>query len=358
MHRFTNRLRFVLLAGIALCAGVTATAAQDEADWRLCTSIAARVASQDRAVTADRPDNPFGFALYGADSLIQAPQAADEAAGDPGDNWASYHASLKARFHPDAALSAVFDQYVPEQPQIASLPGSPVRALIGTGGTMHCQTFIFFETASDGTSRLLPELTRGQNDGAFCWEESGGLARVNGRPVFLYSYHGIAHIEFQLGIVPLEGGHWGEGCRVDAKFETVYTPAQLSPPAGDPASGGEFAAAALALAHAGQFGTGTQVAFSRVPRSLRADWDRLEAASRTSVDLDWHEPSYGPLVLGGKVYFAVAAREGVGWRENADVDVALYAMRDGQMQKVGSLVLTASRGRLLSARALAGGIQP
>ncbi|MEJ0025980.1 MAG: hypothetical protein WDN01_08130 [Rhizomicrobium sp.] len=352
MSRAAAFLATLLLSGVLPCAAEFASTADDAGDRALCDRVAARIRGQPHA--DGKTDDPFAFATAGSHPWIEAPEPVAETAGDSADDWAAYRATLASRFHPDAKLARAFADYVPEDPQLASLPGSPVHALIATGGTMHCQTFIFFTAGT--SSRMLPELARGENNGAFCWQEAGGLARVNGHAAFLYRYFGITDFEYQLGVVPLEGDRWGEGCRVDAKFQTLYAAGDVSAPPGS--ASGALEAAALALARAGQFGTGQYVAFSPVPAAQRESWNRLLADARTAVDLDFHEPSYGPLVLGGKVYFAVAARQGVGWREGADVQVDLYALIGTQVQKVGSAGLSASRGRLLSAQVLPGGVQP
>ncbi len=231
-----------------------------------------------------------------------------------------------------------------------------MHALVATGGTMHCQTFTFFETGFEtgATSRKLPDLARGENEGSFCWNESGTLARVNDRPAFLYRYDAITSFEYQLGIVPLEEGNWGEGCRVDVTYRTVYTASTVSAPTG--ISADAFGAAAISLAMAGKIGTGQYVAFSQVPASQREAWNHLSAEAQSAVDLEWHEPSYGPLVIGQRVYFAAAMRQGVGWRENADIQVDLYALVQDKVQKVGSASLSAARGQLLSAKVLPGGV--
>ena len=351
MNRAATALATLLMSCALPCAGVFASP-DDARDKALCQRIAADVRSQPHGMAAD----PFAFAVSGPIPWIEAPEPADETVGDSDSDWVAYHTTLTARFHPDTALAGAFAEYVPESPQIASMPGSPVHALIATGGTMHCQIFIFFETGADGLSHKLPDLARGENNGAFCWSESGGLVRANGRPAFLYRYSGATDFEYQIGIVPLEDEHWGAGCRVDATYETLYTASTVSAP--DGIASGEFEAAALALARKGQFGTGQEVAFSAVPASQRDDWNLLQAAARTVVDLDWHEPSYGPLVLGQKVYFAVAMRQGVGWRENAAVEVDVYGMVQGRAQKVGSASLSAAQGKLLHAKVLSGGVPP
>jgi len=352
MNRAVTALATLLMSCVLPCAGVFASSEADARDKALCQRIAADVRSQPHGTAGD----PFAFAVSGPIPWIEVPEPVDETVGDSDRDWSAYHATLTARFHPDTELASTFAEYVPESPQIASLPGNPIHALIATGGTMHCQTFIFFETGPGGQSRKLPDLVRGENDGAFCWSESGGLARANGRPVFLYRYDGATSFEYQLGIVPLDDGHWGEGCRVDATYQTLYTASTVSAPNG--IASGEFEAAALALARKGQFGTGQAVAFSAVPASQRDGWNLLQAAARTVVDLDWHEPSYGPLVLGQKVYFATATRQGVGWRENTDVQIDLYGMVQGRVQKVGSASLSAARGKLLDVKVLSGGVPP
>jgi len=346
MHRAATFLATLLLSCVASFAS-----GGDAADTALCARIAAHIRSRPPAAKAG---DPFDFAFSGLHPWIEAARSDDEFVANADNDWADYHATLTARFHPDAKLAEAFAQFEPEAPRLASLPGSPVHALIATGGTLHCQTFIFFLTGTP--SRKLPDLARGENDGALCWNDWGALARANGRPVFLYRYDAITRFDYQIGIVPLEHEKWGEGCRVDAAYQTLYTLDTLSEPDGTDAE--EFASDALALARAHKFSTGKYVAFSPIPAAQRDAWDSLMTQAQAALDLDWHERSYGPLVLGGKLYFATANRQGVGWRENPDVEVDLYALVQGKFGKVGSASITAAPGRLLSVRVLAGGVQP
>ena len=275
--------------------------------------------------------------------------------------------------------------YFDEHQQVFSLSDSDLHVIEGFGGTASCAQFQFLRTTTRGQADFLPSLPpKGASDGdnLICsgYGNNGYLARVAGSDAFVETMTDATDDNYKFRVVPLQHGHWGTACEVEANFRSEYKISKIFVPTNGPVNEKalENVAAQIVERHAVLSDT---TSFSFGPRVPRRDEKPLRAMSelaammqgRGRLGLDKPEPvampAFGrekgldpfqesladvdnyPLVLDGKTYLMTIGHCAIGWRVSHDSGLILYSLNAGKLEAVAAAIVSQSQGRLNFVRA-------
>jgi hypothetical protein len=368
------RWLIVLIIPIAALAAAALIAAQTP-DITLCQDIAAQI----RQNAASSPADPIEPLFKGGQPYIVTPAKADITVLQ---DSAQFAALFQQKFNPSDAMSDALDGFSDDVMSVFSLPETNLHMIQTSGGSGHCDSFVFFSMPAGGQSQPLPNLPRkGTRDGENMICEGVGdhpfLARVAGAVAFVETMWSPEDSNSDIRVVPFQQGKWGAACEVETDFGTDYSVSKVFVPPSGPMSDVAIkeVAAEIVEQHANakdpkSFSFGPPVpegeqedVRAMMALALKKQHNRFGQgpipfpAFGREKELDAFQSTLGeienyPVVLYGNTYLVAIGRGVIGWRECPDCSgLVLYTLNDGKLQAVGSAIVLQSRGALKSVRA-------
>jgi hypothetical protein len=235
---------------------------------------------------------------------------------------------------------------------------SGLRMIESSQGTAHCQVFVFFDVAPDGSARLV-DAPPGTRPGQLCAGTSGNAGEVAGVPTFVVEDQKLPANNIVVSLTPWQQDGWQRTCRIDFRFSAVYrvderacqgvdcdriesevlrqvdrvdrkAPEETNNPRVDRAAFDRMKA--LAPDHASKFLPG----FPRDKPSLFS-----------SSFLEFGDATFVPIVVDGETYLGQIGH-GAFWRTTTpDYLFAAYRLADGRLEPVAAFYIGKARGALL-----------
>ena len=246
-----------------------------------------------------------------------------------------------------------------------------VYAVETIGGTAACQRFTFFETVRAKGSRLIRSPPTLHDESALCFNATGRLAVINGKPAFMTE---VDLDRFRPGSSTeieawsRDGDGWTQSCRADLRFMPEF------------AVGESFCtdddcgwAQKIALTLTAQYDANP----TAPPRVLNlpnaSSTGELETLRRLAEEEGRNVPvpsfgknprtsyrDFGPAyalvdaVIAGRPYLIRLGHGTLGWRQSADYLVAFYTLAsDDSLAPAAGLVIAKTRGPLVQAKIIA-----
>lgn len=255
-------------------------------------------------------------------------------------------------------------QTSPIGPQFEHLPGTDIFMVQTIGGTANCEQAVFIEAKPGHTARVIAK-PRGFGASGLCWYAHGDLGRVFGVPAYVEAGEvSMTNRNIEIRITPLTGADWGESCKLDLQFQTLFKLTEHY--CGDEAVCPMATAVAIDIARSylhhrneaggrAEFSFGASPGADAVAAALRAKQDLTELTGTAvfptfgqvvSPDAQDYSYSYSgfayfPLMLGGRAFVAAVGHAGIGWRE---YNRTLFAVYDTALVPLASFVILESRG--------------
>jgi hypothetical protein len=290
----------------------------------------------------------------------------------------AYIASLAADYGMDRTLVAAIKKQTNFGIDEAwSLKMDGIHAFRDMQGTAHCSTYVFFRNGrvlADPPATMWGGMTEDpQNPIVECLSSDGALARIGGKTVFAVT-DGEMPRSFDIGlrITAFENGAWGPACRVDAKFQTLYSARAVFRREDSPLSERTIKRVAPAIArardHAGSMKT--QFTFGTpLPEGERSRLKRLSDAHRAGVadniptfgaEIDREELSdIGndrddfPIMIDGKPYLVRIAHPSIGWRDFDGYRLIFFRAEGDTLEATASAIVDEHRGKLTAIKSAA-----
>jgi hypothetical protein len=359
--------RFVAATILYGAVAVVALRAAQTPDVALCNGIAAKI-RQNAEIAAGSDDDLLTLLSKGDHPYVELAREAE-----------------MSLVHSSEGLLAALKEAPGYGAHAVSLRDSDIHMIESVEGTANCASFQFFRLHRGGQMEGLPSPPpKGAYDGdnLICsgYGSNGYLARVAGSDAFVETITNATDDNYKFRVVPLQNGHWGTACEVDANFRSEYKISKIFVPTNGPVNekAVEKVVAQIVERHAALSGT---TSFSFGPRVPRRDEKRLRAMSELAAMMQGRGrngvnkpepvemPAFGrekelapfqksladvenyPLVLDGKTYLMTIGHCAIGWRVSHDSGLILYSLNAGKIEPVAAAIVSQSQGRLKFVRA-------
>jgi len=344
----------------------------------LCDGIAAQIRGNPEIASGSK-DDLLALLSKGAHPYVELGSRSDRLVG--GDDIIK---RIRETLNPSDELVRALGGFFENVGDVSSLPDSDLHMVETFGGSAGCESFLFFRSTKGAQSQLLPNLPlKGVRDGdnLICggYGDDGHLARILGTDVFLESISQGTNNNYEFRVLPIEGMQWGPACRVEADFRTEYHVAEVFVQNDGPVTEAALIDVAPQIVEqhdaakdprSFSFGPAVpqaekenvQTMMDLVAKSLRSQPDgvvvpafgREKDLTPMQATLPSLRPGDNyPLVLGGRTYLMTVGHTGIGSRVSGDSAAILYVLKDGQLEPVGTAIVSQSRGGLESVRVTA-----
>jgi hypothetical protein len=367
------RRKVFLLFSLAALAAVTTTKAQ-VSKASICDGIPAQIRGSS-AVLSGRVD-PWSKLSKGDHPLIEMADQSEMHFVGFGNSIdkAQFVKEFVTKFNASEALQKAFAELLEAgNVEVLSLAGSDIHIAESTGGTAHCESFMFFQTARGRQSQLLPDLpAKGDHDGdnLICssYGGNGYLARVGGVESFLETYSGDN--KYSMRVVPMRDGRWTNACAVEVVFNTKYNVSNAFAPGNGPLTERDLKTLAPQIVATRELVTDAQ---SFVFGPALSDDQKSDAQTMVALASKMRRepfPAFGseksleagadsmasgdsfPMVIKGQVYLLRLGEGQLGCCTFPGPLLIFYRLKDGQLDSVGSAIVEKVRGTLQSVRAI------
>jgi hypothetical protein len=262
---------------------------------------------------------------------------------------------------------------------VSDLPGSNLLAANTVGGTLHCNSTVFF-TARRGQASLVPDPENWENDMGGSCGQTRTFASVDGLSVVIDDDLSAGpSLASTLALLPWSAGKWQEPCTASFTFVPRFDPAKTfndwarqnnwEPNTCGSAGCGGFQRAALDLVRQTQDDRAGVEAklIAALSGSQRDEYQRLKrmataqpAGDGAQTDDETSEPKTAaalkdtnplllPMVVEDHVFLASIGHFTIGWRVFADWKVTVEAAEADKVREIAHFAIGMTKGQIASA---------
>ncbi|HWA92303.1 MAG TPA: hypothetical protein VG889_19850 [Rhizomicrobium sp.] len=232
-------------------------------------------------------------------------------------------------------------------PEMYVLGGSGAVMVVDTQGTMHCQSFAFFDSRNGKTRHIDGPKTLDDSGDAYCWGSYIDAAEFNGVPTIVAEIDGENRLSME--VTARRGHAWDKTCKLEATFKPRLVV--------DEAYGDGKALEAEALALAEQYRRDPKrnaVPVTEAERSLMRlgealpsprdmpTFDKLTTNPYTGFDGE----TLWPVKANGETLLAMVGAGTFGWRSYQGNLVAFWRDDNGRLAPVASYQIALKNGAL------------